>query len=76
MPAIRSTVTDLRASAVRRHALRASHRQLERELAEYRSSAERHELDAILSRHTAEEIAAVEQIVARLHRPGGLAYQR
>ena len=76
MPAIRSTVTDLRASAARRRALRASHRQLERELAEYRSSAERHELDAILSRHTAEEIAAVEQIVARLHRPGGLVYQR
>jgi len=76
MPAIRSTVTDLRATAARRRALRAAHRQLERELAEYRSSAERHELDAILSRHTAEEIAPVEAIVSRQHRPGGLAFQR
>jgi hypothetical protein len=75
MPAIRSTVTDLRATAARRRALRASHRQLERELAEYRSSAERHELDAILSRHTAEEIAHIEAIISRQHRPGGLAYQ-
>ena len=76
MPAIRSTVIELRATAARRRAVRASHRQLERELAEYRSPAERHELDAILSRHTAEEIAPVEAIVARQHRPGGLAFQR
>jgi len=47
---------------------------LQRELAEYRSPAERHELDAIMARHTAEEIAPIERIILRQSRPGGLAY--
>lgn len=74
MPVIRPALTDLRATLVRRRALHSEERRLERELAEYRTSAERHELDAILSRHTAEEVAPVERIITRLHR--GVAHQR
>lgn len=76
MPAIRPTVTALRTAAARRRALRTEQRQLERELAEYRSDAERQELAAMLSRHTAEEIAPIEAILLRQSRPGGLAYNR
>jgi hypothetical protein len=74
MTAVRTTVTTMGEAFARRRAARAERRRLERELAEYRTPAERHELDAILARHTAEEIAPIESIIRRQHRPGGLAY--
>lgn len=76
MPAIRPARTDRRATAARRRARLTDQRRLERELAEYRTKAERQELDAILARHTAEEVAPLERILLRQTRPGGLAYQR
>ena len=75
MTAVRTTLTTMGEAVARRRTVRAEQRRLERELAEYRSPAERHELDAILSRHTAEEIAPIERIVLRQSRPGGLAYR-
>jgi hypothetical protein len=74
MTAVRTTLTTMGEAVARRRAARTEQRRLERELAEYRSPAERHELDAILARHTAEEIAPIERIVLRQSRPGGLAY--
>ncbi|MEP7054829.1 MAG: hypothetical protein ABI912_06235 [Actinomycetota bacterium] len=38
---------------------------LERELAVYDSPSDRHELDAILSRHTAEQTLEIDRILAR-----------
>ena len=55
----------LRSTADRYRAERREQRELERELAEYRSDSERQELDAMLSRHTAEEIAPIERILTR-----------
>jgi hypothetical protein len=75
MPAIRCTVTALRNTAVRHRTLRREQRQLERELAEYRTDAERLDLAAVLARHTAEEVAPIERIILRQSRPGGLAYR-
>lgn len=51
-------------SAERRQARQTS-RQLKRELAEYRTPAERHELDAILGRHPAEETWEVRRVLDR-----------
>ena len=65
MSAIRTTITTWRSTADRRLVERRAQRQLERELAEYRTVSERRELDAMLSRHTAEEIAPIEQILNR-----------
>jgi hypothetical protein len=76
MPAIRSTVTTLRTAAERYRADRREQRQLERELAEYRSDSDRQDLYAMLSRHTAEEIAPIERILNRQTRTGGLAFNR
>jgi hypothetical protein len=75
MPAIRSTVTALRTTAARHRTLRSEQRRLERELAEYRTDAERLDLAAVLARHTAEEITPIERIFLRQTRPGGLAYR-
>jgi hypothetical protein len=55
--ALRSTV------AVRRDA-RAKRRLLERELAAFNTSADRLELDAMLSRHTTEQTHEIRQILA------------
>jgi hypothetical protein len=76
MPAIRSTITTLRTAADRNRAERREQRQLERELAEYRSDSDRQDLYAMLSRHTAEEIAPIERILNRQTRTGGLASNR
>jgi hypothetical protein len=40
-------------------------RKLAREIAAYRTPAERHELDLILGRHTAEQIAEIDAILRR-----------
>ena len=76
MNAIRSTVMTLRATADRRRAERRELRELERELAEYRTQSDRQDLAAMLSRHTAEEIAPIERILTRLSRAEGLANYR
>ena len=76
MPAIRSTITTLRSSADRYRAERREQRKLEREIAEYRTNSERQDLYAMLSRHTAAEIAPIERILNQLARTEGLAYNR
>lgn len=76
MSAIRSTVTTLRSTIERYRAERREQRQLEREIAEYRTESERQDLAAMLSRHTAEEIAPIERILNRLARTEGLAANR
>ena len=76
MSFIRSTVTTVRTTADRNRAGRREQRQLERELAEYRTHSERQDLYAMLSRHTAEEIAPIERILTRQARTGGLAHNR
>ena len=76
MPAIRSTVTTLRTAADRYRAERREQRQLERDLAEYRSDSDSQDLYAMLSRHTAEEIAPIERILSRQTATGKLAYNR
>ena len=76
MPAIRSTITTLRSTADRYRTERREQRQLEREITEYRTDSERQDLYAMLSRHTAEEIAPIERILNQLARTEGLAYNR
>ena len=58
-----STLTSMRTSLAERATARARRRQLARELAAYRTPAERLELDSILGRHSAEETAEIEAIL-------------
>ncbi len=58
-----TTVTSLRTSLVQRRVARAKRRHLARELASYRTPAERLELDLILGRHSTEETAEIEAIL-------------
>ena len=76
MTAIRSTITTLRSTADRYRTERREQRQLVREIAEYRTDSERQDLYAMLSRHTAEEIAPIERILTQLARTEGFAYNR
>ena len=76
MRAIRSTITTMRSTADHYRTERRQQHQLERELAEYRSDSERQDLYAMLSRHTAEEIAPIERILNRQARSGVLANNR
>jgi len=76
MSFIRSTVTTVRTTAGRYRTGLREQRQLEREIAEYRTASDRQDLYAMLSRHTAEEIAPIERILTRQARTGGLAYNR
>ena len=76
MSFIRSTVTTVRTTADRYRTSLREQRQLEREIAEYRTDSDRQDLYAMLSRHTAEEIAPIERILTRQARTGGLAYNR
>lgn len=55
---IRDTLRERRAAHVRQA-------QLERELAVYDSPSDRSELDAILSRHTAEQTREIDTILSR-----------
>ena len=64
-----TTVHSLRTSVARRRSARAKHRRLAHELAEYRTPAERLELDLILGRHSAEETAEVRAILDRQPAP-------
>ncbi len=56
---------DGRSGGERRQA-RAARNTLERDLAAYTSAADRADLAAILSRHTATETAEIRQIMARI----------
>ncbi|MGJ7441700.1 hypothetical protein [Aquipuribacter sp. MA13-6] len=56
-----ATRDDLRARRVHR----AETRQLQRELASYSSPSDRAELDAILSRHPADAVAPLEDLINR-----------
>jgi hypothetical protein len=49
-----------------RRAARASRMTLERELASFTTPAEQNELDAILERYPADQVAEIRQIVNRL----------
>jgi hypothetical protein len=71
---IRSTATSLRSTAARHRDERRDQRKLERDLAEYKCGPARQDLDAMLSRHTAEEIAPIERILNRQACHAGSAY--
>jgi hypothetical protein len=73
---IRSTATSLRSIAVRHRDERRDQRKLEQELAEYKCGSARQDLDAMLSRHTEEEIAPIERILNRQACSGGTVYNR
>jgi len=59
------TITALRTQLAERRLVRQRNRRLEEELASYSTPSERLELDAILSRHTAEEISQLEDLLVR-----------
>lgn len=59
------TITSLRTHLAERRLVRQRNKRIEEELASYSTPAERLELDAILSRHTAEEIAQLEEMLGR-----------
>jgi hypothetical protein len=59
------TITNLRTLLSERRIVRQRSKRLEAELASFTTPAERLELDAILSRHTAEEIAELEEMLSR-----------
>jgi hypothetical protein len=60
------TISTLRTQLAERRLVRQRNKRLEEELASFNTPAERLELDAILSRHTAEEI---EELQSMLDRP-------
>jgi hypothetical protein len=73
MSPVLTSVTTLRSALVERRTVRHEQLKLARELASYDTPSARRELDAILSRHTAEEIAPIEKILSRqsaAYRPG------
>ena len=70
-----TTVSSLRTSLAERRVARTRRRRLARELAAYRTPAERLELDQILGRHSEEETAEIsailsQQTATRSYRPG------
>jgi hypothetical protein len=62
---MKDSIATFRAQLAERRVVRQRSRQLGEELASYSTPAERLELDAILSRHTQEEIAELEEILSR-----------
>ena len=58
-------IENLRSALATRAAARRARRHLARELADYRTQAERDELRAILARHSEEDAREVEAILAR-----------
>ena len=76
MSPVTSTITTLRSTLAHRRSAHRARTQLQRDLAGYDTPSARRELDAILARHTAEEIAPIERIlsqqsVGRARRAGG-----
>jgi hypothetical protein len=60
-----TTTRRVRTAITGRLQARRARRTLERELAAYRTPAERLELDLILGRHTEDEIAEIDAILRR-----------
>ena len=60
-----TTLRDVRTALANRRTMRVAHRKLSEELASFRTTAERAEIDELLSRHSVEE---TEQIRAILYR--------
>ncbi|GLY17833.1 hypothetical protein LWF15_26545 [Kineosporia rhizophila] len=56
-------INNLRTQLAERRMVRQRSRRLAEELASYSTPAERQELDAILSRHTEDEIAELESLL-------------
>jgi CRISPR/Cas system-associated protein Csm6 len=54
---------DVRTALANRRTMRVAHRRLAGELASFRSTAERAELDELLSRHSAEETKEIRAIL-------------
>jgi hypothetical protein len=76
MSPVTTTLITLRSSLADRRAAHRARTRLERELAGYDTPSARRELDAVLARHTAEQIAPIEKIlslqsVGRTRRAGG-----
>jgi hypothetical protein len=65
MSPVPTTLTTLRSTLADRRSAHRARTRLERELAGYDTPSARRELDAILARHTAEEIAPIEKILNR-----------
>ncbi|MCG8926897.1 hypothetical protein [Lentzea sp. CC55] len=59
------SVKSLRSSLASRRTARVKRQSLERQLASYTTESDRLELDAILSRHTAEETGELRSIINR-----------
>ena len=59
------TISALRSELTARRMVRQRNRRLGAELASFSSPAERLELEAILSRHTAEQVAELEAMIKR-----------
>ncbi|GLY53744.1 hypothetical protein [Lentzea sp. NBRC 102530] len=59
------SVKSLRSTLATRRAARVKRQSLERQLASYTTESDRLELDAILSRHTAEETGELRSIINR-----------
>jgi hypothetical protein len=60
-----TSISTLRAELAAKRMVRQRNKRLEAELASFATPAERQELEAILSRHTAEEIAELEAMINR-----------
>jgi hypothetical protein len=56
---------DVRTALANRRTMRVAHRQLSEELASFRTTAERAELDELISRHSAEETRQIRAILYR-----------
>ena len=65
MSPVTTPITSLRSTLADRRSAHRARTRLERELAGYDTPSARRELDAILARHTAEEIAPIEKILSR-----------
>jgi hypothetical protein len=56
---------DVRTALANRRTMRVAHRQLANELASFRTTAERAELDELLARHSSEETREIRAILYR-----------
>ena len=65
MSTARTTISTMLDTLAARREARQIRMRLERELASYATPAERAELDAIISRHTADETAYLQDVLAR-----------
>lgn len=60
-----TTLRNVRTALANRRTMRIARRRLGAELASFRTTAERAELDQLLSRHSAEETAEIREILYR-----------